>query len=162
MQQEPEGQPEAKRIDPLSPEQRARCMSRIKGKDTKPELQVRKALFALGYRYRLHNGQLPGKPDIILPRYRAVIFVNGCFWHGHRCHLFKWPRTRSDFWLEKIHRNRENDERAENSLLSADWRILRVWECALRGRTRLPLEQVINQIHVWLHGTSSTMEIKGV
>ena len=95
--------------DVVDRETRSRMMAGIRGKDTKPELTIRKAIHARGFRYRIHDRRLPGKPDMVFPRYRAVILVNGCFWHGHNCHLFKWPSTRVDFWKTKIERNREKD-----------------------------------------------------
>lgn len=114
---------------------RSRMMSGIRGKNTKPELQVRKALFAEGFRFRIHASDLPGRPDVVLPRYRAAIFVHGCFWHGHDCSLFKLPSTRRDFWSAKIEANRVRDTRAFAALREAGWRTLVVWECALRGKT---------------------------
>ena len=110
-------------------------MAAIKGSHTKPELAVRKALHALGLRYRLHARELPGKPDLVFPRYNAVVFVNGCFWHQHDCHLFKWPGTREHFWREKIGRNVANDQRAIEELERKGWRIATIWECALKGKT---------------------------
>lgn len=88
--------------DVVTPEKRSKMMSGIQGKNTKPELTIRKGLHALGFRYRLHGKTLPGKPDLVFPKYKAVIFIHGCFWHAHHCHLFKWPSTRVDFWQEKI------------------------------------------------------------
>ncbi len=108
-------------------------MSQIKGKDTKPEMLVRKFLFSKGFRYRLHVKNLPGKPDIVLHKYKTVIFVNGCFWHGHEgCKYFVVPKTRPDWWLNKININRTNDERS-NSLLGKEyWKIMILWECELK------------------------------
>ncbi|CAM9289035.1 unnamed protein product, partial [Ectocarpus sp. 12 AP-2014] len=147
--------------DPLTPEQRRLCMSRIKGKDTVPELLVRKPLFALGYRYRLHAKDLPGKPDLVFPKYGAVIFVHGCFWHGHDCHLFKWPSTRPDFWHRKIERNRQRDILSESLLTESGWRVLNVWECAIKGKSRRPLEDVIEEIHHWLSSDQLNSDIRG-
>lgn len=130
-----------KLADVVSPATRSRMMSGIRGKDTKPELAIRRGLHALGFRYRLHARDLPGKPDIVLPRWRAVIFVHGCFWHGHDCHLFKWPKTRTEFWRQKITTNRQNDEKAVAALHAQGWRVLIVWECALKGRTRRNLDR---------------------
>lgn len=135
-------------------------MSGIRGKNTRPELLIRKALHARGFRYRLHC-DLPGKPDICLPRHRAVIFVHGCFWHGHDCHLFKWPATRPEFWRAKIGRNREVDAAAEEALLAAGWRVATVWECALKGRERLPLEEVVLHCANWLHAGERRLEVRG-
>lgn len=108
-------------------------MSRIGGKDTKPELLVRQFLHANGFRYRLHAKDLPGKPDIVLPKYRTVILVHGCFWHQHAgCRYFVVPKTRTDWWMEKIGKNVANDAKAEEILKNAGWRVLTVWECELK------------------------------
>jgi DNA mismatch endonuclease (patch repair protein) len=146
--------------DVVDPATRSRMMSGIRGKNTKPELTIRKALHARGFRYRLHC-KLPGKPDLCLPKYRAVIFVHGCFWHGHDCHLFKWPSTRPEFWREKIARNRAVDAAAEAKLLAEGWRVATVWECALKGRTRLPLDDVVSSLGDWLQSDSQRLEVKG-
>lgn len=140
---------------------RSRMMSGIRGTNTKPELLLRKGLHAVGFRFRLHDRSLPGKPDIVLPRYRAVIFAHGCFWHGHDCHLFKWPSTRPEFWQAKIDRNREVDVRSEAALEEAGWRQAIIWECALKGRTRLPLEDVISACANWLRSDLQRLEIRG-
>lgn len=112
-------------------------MAGIRGKDTKPERIVRSILHRAGFRFRLHVADLPGKPDIVLPKWRTVVFVHGCFWHGHDCPLFKMPRTRRGFWSRKIARNAANDQRACALLSSAGWKVVVVWECALKGRHRL-------------------------
>jgi len=135
-------------------------MSGIRGKNTKPELLIRKALHARGFRYRLHC-DLPGKPDICLPKHRAVIFVHGCFWHGHGCHLFKWPTTRPEFWKAKIGRNCEIDRAVEDRLSDGGWRVAVIWECALKGRDRLPLEDVISTCADWLKSDQARLEIRG-
>src|SRR3546814_16731311 len=111
-------------------------MAAIKGSHTKPELLIRESLHAAGLRYRLHVKDLPGKPDVVFPRNRAVVFVNVCFWHRHDCHLFKWPATRQDFWRARIGRNGANDETAIGILTEAGWRVDTVWEGAPNGRTR--------------------------
>jgi DNA mismatch endonuclease (patch repair protein) len=139
---------------------RSRMMSGIRGKDTKPELVIRKALHARGFRYRLHC-DLPGKPDICLTKHRAVIFVHGCFWHGHDCHLFKWPKTRPEFWQTKIERNCAVDLAVQERLFQAGWRIATVWECSLKGRERLRLEDVIGTLADWLDGHSRQVSIRG-
>jgi DNA mismatch endonuclease (patch repair protein) len=109
-------------------------MSRIRSKDTKPEIIVRKFLFSKGFRYRLNDKKLPGKPDIVLPRYRTVIFIHGCFWHGHEnCRYFVVPKTRTEWWLNKIHTNQANDLKAMAALREAGWNVLILWECALKG-----------------------------
>ena len=136
-------------------------MSGIRGKNTKPELLIRKALHARGFRYRLHCKDLPGNPDLCLPKYRAVIFVHGCFWHGHGCHLFKWPKTRPEFWREKIARNCEVDAGAERALAEEGWRQAVIWECAVKGRTRRSLEEVISTCADWLNSDRPRLEIRG-
>jgi DNA mismatch endonuclease (patch repair protein) len=111
-------------------------MSRIKGKNTKPEILVRKYLFAQGFRYRLHDKKLPGKPDIILPKYKTVIFVHGCFWHGHAgCKYYSVPKTRTEWWLNKINKNILNDEKVLFKLKNAGWNIIVIWECELKPKT---------------------------
>ena len=121
--------------DKLSPEQRRRCMSRIRGKDTKPEILVRKGLFARGFRFRLQDKRLPGKPDIVLPKYRVAILVNGCFWHGHKgCRYATRPKSNSDFWDAKIARNRHRDEVTAAHLEALGWTVITVWECELRNK----------------------------
>ncbi len=136
-------------------------MAGIRGKNTKPELLIRKALHARGFRYRIHCKDLPGNPDMCLPKYRAVIFVHGCFWHGHDCHLFKWPKTRPEFWSAKIARNREVDGSALRRLADSGWRTATVWECALKGKTRLPLEDVVASLKRWLQSDEPSLEIEG-
>lgn len=108
-------------------------MSRIKGKDTKPEMLVRKFLFSKGFRYRLHDKKLPGKPDIVFPKYKTVIFINGCFWHGHEgCKYFVVPKTRTEWWLEKILGNIQNDNIKVCALKELGWRVITIWECELK------------------------------
>lgn len=124
--------------DVLTPAQRSLNMSRIRGRDTKPELVVRRGLHARGLRFRLHRRDLPGRPDLVLPRYRTAIFIHGCFWHGHHCPMFKWPATRPDFWKRKIGGNRERDAAAVAALRREGWRVLLIWECAARGPAKLP------------------------
>jgi len=140
---------------------RSRMMAGIRGTNTKPELLLRRGLHARGFRYRLHDRTLPGKPDIVLPRFRAVILAHGCFWHGYDCHLFKWPSTRPEFWQAKIARNREVDARAEAALADLGWRQGVVWECALKGRARLPLDAVILACADWLGSDRPRLEIRG-
>lgn len=136
---------------------RARMMSGIHDKDTKPEMLIRKRLHRQGFRFRVHVRTLSGKPDLVLPRYRAVIFVHGCFWHGHECPLFKWPQTRVEFWREKINRNRANDKRVVAALLADSWRVCVVWECTLRQNTDA-IGSLIVQIADWLRGSDPYFE----
>lgn len=145
--------------DLVDPATRSRMMRGIRGKDTRPELAVRRALHAMGIRYRLHDRSLPGAPDLVFPRYRAVAFIHGCFWHGHGCHMFRWPASRADFWREKITRNQENDARAVASLAASGWRVAEIWECALRGRGRLPPQEVAQAVAAWLEGDAPRLEI---
>ncbi len=148
-------------IDVVDKQTRSRMMSGIKGKNTKPELVIREALYEKGYRFKLHDDNLPGKPDFVLSEYRAVIFIHGCFWHWHNCHLFKWPSTRPEFWIKKIKRNREVDKRNYIQLKKNGWYILTVWECALKGKTRRPLDQVMNSVECWLLYEKRHKTIKG-
>ena len=119
----------------MTPEQRHRCMSRIRGRDTKPELVVRRWLWHQGFRYRLYVKSLPGRPDIVMRKWRTAIFVNGCFWHGHDCQRHR-PATNAQFWKEKIERNRERDERNQSLLRAAGWHVIVVWECQLSPKRR--------------------------
>lgn len=123
-------------LDKLTPSQRHHCMSRIRGKNTKPEILVRKGLHARGFRFRLHNKKLPGSPDIVLPKYGVAIMVNGCFWHGHKgcCYATK-PKTNIEFWETKIARNRHRDEVTNAHLEALGWHVITVWECELRGKS---------------------------
>ncbi len=147
--------------DVVTPEKRSQMMAGIGGKNTKPELIIRKGLHAKGYRYRLHVPTLPGKPDLVFPRYKAAIFVNGCFWHGHGCHLFKWPSTRQQFWKEKISGTIERDKRKMEALHNSGWRTLTIWECALKGKTCLPADTVIEVAADWLSSDLRSTEVTG-
>ncbi|MEP5072641.1 MAG: very short patch repair endonuclease, partial [Crocinitomicaceae bacterium] len=120
--------------DIVSPEKRSEMMSGIRGKDTKPEMMIRSGLHNLGFRYKLHDRALPGKPDLKFTKYNAVVFVHGCFWHKHDCHLFKMPLTRSAFWEKKFESNTSNDKKNMEILAKMGWRIAIIWECALRGK----------------------------
>jgi len=117
--------------DPLAPEQRSALMARVKQRDTKPELFVRRQLHARGWRYRVNVRGIPGTPDIVFAKLGAVVFIHGCFWHGHNCRLCKLPKTRSDFWADKLSQNRLRDERKRDHLMSDGWRVLTVWQCEL-------------------------------
>ena len=123
-------------------------MSRIKGKNTKPEMLVRKFLFANGYRYRLNVKTLPGKPDIVLPKYKTVIFINGCFWHGHEgCRYFVIPKTRTEWWIEKITGTQKRDRESENQLNELGWKVIIVWECQLKPT--IQKETLLNLINLF-------------
>jgi DNA mismatch endonuclease (patch repair protein) len=124
-------------------------MSRIRGKDTKPEILVRKFLFSKGFRYRLHDRRLPGKPDIVLAKYKTVIFVHGCFWHGHEgCRYFVIPKTRTDWWTQKINGNRAKDLKNFHKLSLDGWKVITIFECELKNRSQLSttLDAVITQL----------------
>jgi DNA mismatch endonuclease (patch repair protein) len=127
-------------------------MAGIGPANTRPEMIMRRGLHALGYRYRLHERSLPGKPDLVFPRRRAVIFVNGCFWHGHDCHLFRWPATRPEFWRDKIGGNVRRDVTTREKLHALDWRVADVWECTVKGRARWPIEEVLARCVTFLEG----------
>jgi DNA mismatch endonuclease (patch repair protein) len=118
--------------DTLTPEQRHRCMSHIKGSGTKPELKVRRWLWSHGYRYRLNVKSVPGKPDIVMRPYRTAIFVNGCFWHGHDCGKSRMPKSNTDFWEAKIARNRKRDKENYRVLQENGWHVIVIWECQLK------------------------------
>lgn len=135
-------------------------MRGIRAKDTRPELQVRRMLHAAGFRYRLHVRELPGTPDLVLPRFRAAIFVSGCFWHGHDCRLFRIPATRTDFWLAKIERNRQNDRLVRARLVEAGWRHATVWECALRGRSPDAANKATQRLSRWLRSNAQEMTLR--
>ena len=121
--------------DVFSKSKRSEIMSRIRGKDTGPEMVIRKALFANGFRYRLHVKNLPGKPDIVLPKYNAVVIVDGCFWHGHKnCKFFRMPKSRISFWRKKIDANRARDVKNRRKLRRLGWNVIQVWECQLSSR----------------------------
>lgn len=133
--------------DLITPEHRSWNMSRIKGKDTKIEVLVRKYLFSLGYRFRKNDKRYPGKPDVVLPKYRTVIFVNGCFWHMHEgCKQATIPKTRTEFWLEKLSKNVENDKKHKLELEKMGWKVITVWECELEKDFQGTMDRVIKQL----------------
>ena len=142
--------------DVLTPEQRRLVMSRIRSKDTKPEMLMRHGLHARGLRYRLHSRGMPGKPDMMFAKYRAVVLVHGCFWHGHGCSLFKWPKTRAVFWKGKIDGNMERDRRALTALNASGWRVLVVWECALKGSQKRNLPDVLDEADAFIRESEKT------
>jgi DNA mismatch endonuclease (patch repair protein) len=136
-------------------------MASIKSKNTKPELIVRALLHRMGFRFRLHSGNVPGKPDLVLPRHRALICVNGCFWHGHNCHIFKMPSTRTEFWREKITANIARDKKNLVACRELGWKTLVVWECAIKGKTRLPPGELAAVMQNWLLYDGLDAEITG-
>ena len=145
--------------DKMTPEQRHRCMSRIHSKDTKPELKVRRWLWNHGYRYRLNVKGVPGKPDIVMRRYRTAVFVNGCFWHGHET-CCKIPSTNREFWVNKIQRNQERDQENYRVLRENGWQVIVVWECQLKPavieQTMLKVELLLNDNFLALHSKRKT------
>lgn len=145
--------------DVVDPSTRSRMMAVIRGKNTKPEILIRRILHQHGFRFRIHDNKLKGKPDIVLKKYRAIIFVHGCFWHKHSCRLFKWPQTRPDFWRNKIEKNVINDQKAIKELMASGWRICIVWECSIKGAQK-NLPAVANKIGGWLKGEKQFMEIE--
>lgn len=154
-------------MDIVDSRTRSRMMSSIRGQDTKPEMVLRVGLQKLGLRHRLGSSYrwegklLPGRPDLVYPRYRAVIQVNGCFWHRHDCHLFKWPGTRQSFWRRKLEENAERDLRNLALLEKAGWRVLTVWECSLKGKTRREMEEVLHTAANWVQFDRSSACIEG-
>jgi len=145
-------------MDKLTKEKRSWNMSRVKSKNTKPEVLIRSYLHKMGYRFRLHAKQLPGSPDIVLPKYRAVIFIHGCFWHGHDgCKGGEIPKTRPLFWKEKIHENISRDEAAYDQLNLIGWRIAIIWECALKNKG--VTNDTVYNICKWLRSGSNNLEL---
>ena len=136
-------------------------MSAVRGRDTKIELLLRSMLHRRGFRFRTDARNLPGRPDIVFPKYRAVIFLHGCFWHGHDCRLFRWPRSNQVFWKDKIGGNQARDARNLARLLEAGWRILSVWECSIRGQPDAKVAEVVDTVDSWLRSESRTDEIRG-
>ncbi|MDF1550439.1 MAG: DNA mismatch endonuclease Vsr [Bacteroidales bacterium] len=136
-------------MDVHNKETRSFNMSQIKGKNTKPEMLVRKFLFANGFRYRLHDTKLPGKPDVVLPKYKTVIFVNGCFWHGHEgCKYFVVPKTRTEWWLQKINSNKLNDTKKVIQLEELGWKLVIIWECQLKpGKIEQTLQELLQSLN---------------
>lgn len=131
--------------DRLTPEKRSWNMSQIRGKDTAIEVRVRKYLFGLGYRYRKNDKRLPGKPDIVLPKYRTAIFIHGCFWHRHPgCKYATTPKTRTDFWMEKFSRNVENDRKHKEQLEADGWKIITLWECDIEKRFNETMDNLVS------------------
>lgn len=149
-------------VDVLTLAQRQLNMRRIRSRDTKPEMIIRRGLHARGFRYRLHDRKLPGCPDMVFARYRAVFFVHGCFWHGHNCPMFKLPSTRQEFWYTKITANMFRDRNAQDILRKNGWRILVIWECALRGTSRWKLDNVLDACSEFLLNDIHQQVISGL
>lgn len=136
-------------------------MAGIRSTNTKPERLIRSGLHRAGFRFRLHDRRVPGRPDLVLAQHRAAIFVHGCFWHGHDCSLYKIPAARRDFWSAKIARNRMRDQTVQVLLRGDHWRQLTIWECSFRGPHRLGLERVLERAAQWIVGGSRCGEIRG-
>lgn len=136
-------------------------MAGIRGKNTKPEIVLRKGLHRRGFRYRLHCADVPGKPDLVFRSRRAAIFVHGCFWHGHDCAYFRMPGTRPEFWQKKIESNRRRDLVVAQQLKSAGWRFLTIWECAIRDQNLKTVERVLERAARWLDSNGHTRQIRG-
>jgi DNA mismatch endonuclease (patch repair protein) len=146
-------------MDNKTAEERSRNMSRIRSQNTKPEVFVRKTLFAAGYRYRLYDGKLPGKPDLVLKKHRTAVFIQGCFWHGHEgCSKATVPETRKDFWIRKIQGNKARDVKNREELADEGWRVLWIWEFALA--TREERENLLPRFEKWLASDESFGEIR--
>lgn len=136
-------------------------MAAIKDRNTQPELLIRRSLHSRGFRFRLHVQKLPGKPDLVFPKFGAVLFVNGCFWHGHDCSMFRWPTTRPEFWRVKIGGNVTRDLRNEDALAALGWRVGVIWECALKGPRRQPLCDMIDTLCSFLESSEKQFSIQG-
>lgn len=146
----------------MSPEQRRLNMSRVRGKDTSPEMIVRRGLHARGLRYRLHVRELPGRPDLVFPRYKTAMFIHGCFWHKHTCEFFSLPKTRPEFWAKKLEDNVARDRRAISALHEDGWRVAVIWECSLRRATPAHIEGVMNRVARFIRsGRRQTLELRG-
>lgn len=137
---------------------RRRMMSGIGGKNTRPELLIRGQLHRRGFRFRLHDAKLAGRPDIVLKKYQAVIFIHGCFWHRHECYLFKWPKTRPEFWKKKINANYQRDQKILDALDKSGWRVCIVWECAIKGAKK-DIASVVDKLAGWLISSDRLLEI---
>ena len=148
-------------VDVLTTKQRQLNMSRIRSGDTKPEMIVRRGLHSQGLRYRLHDRKLLGRPDLVFPRYRAVILVHGCFWHGHHCPLFRLPGTRTEFWRTKIDGNRMRDAKVHSALRADGWRVLTIWECSLKGTSKWPLQLLLADAAEFVRGNEVEQAIEG-
>ena len=146
-------------MDTVDKETRSRIMSSVGQRNTGAETALRSALHAAGLRYRLHDRTLPGSPDLVFPKYRASIFVHGCYWHSHGCYKSTVPKSRREFWQDKFKANRERDERNIRLLREQGWRVLTVWECILKGKTADPAGNVANAVKAWLESDETFGEI---
>ena len=144
-------------MDIVDSKTRSKMMSGIKSINTKPEMQIRSELHRRGMRFRIHVKNLPGSPDLVLHKHKVTIFVHGCFWHGHRCHLFKIPSTRRNFWMDKIKTNQKRDERNIGALQQAGWRTYIIWECAIRNKTKF-VPSIYDHLEEWIKCGSNFYE----
>jgi DNA mismatch endonuclease, patch repair protein len=140
---------------------RSKIMASVGQKDTGVELLVRKALHRIGLRYRLHVRSLPGSPDLVFPRFRAAVFVHGCYWHFHECHRSSVPQSQHDFWLTKFETNRSRDKKNMRLLIDKGWRVLTIWECAVRGKTAVPTSEIAAAVKAWLDTNQTVGDIEG-
>lgn len=147
--------------DVHDPATRSRNMSAIRAKDTSPEFKVRKLLHRAGFRFRLHSKALPGSPDLVFAKHRAVVFVHGCFWHGHECNTFRWPKSREEFWHHKIGNNVIRDQQILRELRKSGWRVCLIWECSLRGAGRIEDADLLSSLERWLRSASEFLELRG-
>ena len=148
--------------DIVSRQKRSQMMAGIRSKDTKPEKLIRSLLHNRGFRFRLHNPKLPGLPDLAFPKYKAVIFVNGCYFHGHDCHLFKLPSSNTDFWHDKISKNKSRDAVKISELNNLGWRVLSIWECSTRGKTKINVNRLVELCSKWLVSGKKNYDIRGL
>jgi DNA mismatch endonuclease (patch repair protein) len=146
-------------MDTVSPEIRSKIMASVGQKNTGAEVLLRKALHRLGLRYKLHDRSLPGSPDLVFPRFRAVAFVHGCYWHSHGCYRSTVPKTRNAFWTSKFAANKARDSKRHAELLNRDWRVLTVWECALIGKLAKPAESLAKRVETWLKSEERACDI---
>jgi DNA mismatch endonuclease, patch repair protein len=147
--------------DIVSAEKRSSMMAGIRAKNTGPEFTIRRLLHRHGFRFRLHRPDLPGKPDLVLKRWQAIIHVHGCFWHGHDCHLFRLPATEPERWSQKLEANRQRDAIVNAQLKELGWRQLTVWECALKGREKLSATELMLELGRWLRSNEPAGDIRG-
>ncbi|WP_199261573.1 very short patch repair endonuclease [Paracoccus binzhouensis] len=148
-------------MDMVDRQTRSRIMASVGQKDTGAEMVLRRALHGSGLRYRLHVRGLPGSPDLVFPRFRAAVFVHGCYWHAHGCYRSTIPKSRRSFWTEKFDANRRRDSEKAAALRDIGWRVLTVWECALKGKTALPMPDVVDRVSGWLRSEEPCAEIAG-
>ena len=140
---------------------RSKNMAAIKGKNTKPEIKIADALRKRKIKFKTHLKDLPGNPDFVLKDFGAVIFVQGCFWHEHHCHMFKWPLSRTEFWKEKIHKNFLRDKRNERLLKQEGWWILKIWECTLNGKKKMDFDVLMDKVENWVRYEKCNKSISG-